>query len=109
MAVHLRKYSNRFDTCPGRLDPAALKVSMDMSHLQGKGTPAEELPIGHFPLSHPGFWKIEPALIQVEPVRDDELDGYHVWLEAHSSDMESQSPQPVEQETAAKKWWQIWK
>jgi hypothetical protein len=90
MAVHMRKYSNRFDACPAHLDPASFDNSMDMGSWLEKGTRAEELPIGHFPLAHEGFWAMAPQLIQVEPVTDDELDGYRVWLEAHSS--ETQSP-----------------
>jgi hypothetical protein len=48
-----------------------------------------------------------PELIQVEPVTDDELDGYRTWLETNSSDVESKSSQPAERETAPKKWWQF--
>jgi hypothetical protein len=109
VAVHLRKYSNRFDAPPSRLDPSSLSLGLDIQSWQDASTPAAELPIGHFPLAHSGFWAMAPALIQVELVAEDELDGYRMWLETNSSAVRDTSPLPAEQATVRKKWWEFWK
>jgi hypothetical protein len=109
LAVHLRKYSNQFDAPPSRLDPSSLNLGLNFEAWQAKGAPASELPMGHFPLAHDGFWKMQPSLIQVEPIADDELAGYHTWLQNYSSSVETASPPPTDQRTTEKKWWQFWK
>jgi hypothetical protein len=53
VAVHLRKYSNRFDAPPSCLEPSLLSLGLDIQSYQD--APAAELPIGHFPLAHEGF------------------------------------------------------
>lgn len=109
VAVHLRKYSNRFDAPPSRLDPSSLSLHLDIQTWQDTSSPAAELPISHFPLAHEGFWAMAPALIQVEPVAEDELDGYRMWLETNSSAVQDKSPQTAEEATVRKKWWEFWK
>jgi hypothetical protein len=73
-AVHLRSYANKFREQPKEVDPASLTLG-------GLNDPAG-FGIGHFPLAKEGFWKDSPVLIKVEPVREDELEGYKLYLEA---------------------------
>jgi len=108
MAVSLRKYSNKFDEAPSRVNPDSLTIGMDMDAFLGGNDGA--LGIGHFPLARIGFWEMKPVLIQVEPVADEELEGYRMWLTGSSPVDVAERPQPVEQEAAPKKkWWQFWK
>jgi hypothetical protein len=72
--VHLRSYANKFREQPKEVDPASLTLG-------GLNDPAG-FGIGHFPLAKEGFWKDSPVLIKVEPVREDELEGYKLYLEA---------------------------
>ncbi len=83
VAVHLRKYANRFEAPPDRLDPASLDLGIDLHALQNAHE--DDLPfdlaIGHFPLAYEGFWEIQPVLIQQDSVSDEELEGYRIWLQ----------------------------
>jgi len=87
LAVHLRKYTNHFDQCPTRLDPASLSIGMDMAALRASGVaPSDaELGFGHLPLAHAGFWEMQPRFMQSAPVTEDELDGYRLWLGADAA------------------------
>jgi hypothetical protein len=38
--------------------------------------------IGHYPLAKEGFFADKPTLIKVMPVKEEELDGYKLYLEA---------------------------
>ena len=38
--------------------------------------------IGHFPIAREGFFDDNPVLIKVVPVKDEELEGYKLYLEA---------------------------
>ena len=80
IAVHLRQYSNQFDTLPDELDPATLDWSLDLEKF--KSDDQKAIGIGHFPVSLDGFWDDDPMLVQVAEVEDDELDGYRTWLES---------------------------
>lgn len=73
-AVHLRRYANKFPEQPKDVDPANLTLG-------GLNNPAG-FGIGHFPLAKAGFLKDNPVLIKVVPVREEELEGYKVYLEA---------------------------
>jgi hypothetical protein len=84
VAVHLRKYHNRFEACPAHLEPASLDIHLDLNAWREGGEVVAELPIGHFPLAHEGFWKMEPVLVQVEPVAEEEVDGYRLWAEGNN-------------------------
>jgi len=72
--VHLRSYANRFPEQPKDVDPAKLTLG-------GLNNPAG-FGIGHFPLAKEGFFKDNPVLIKVVPVREDELEGYKLYLRA---------------------------
>jgi hypothetical protein len=109
VAVHLRKYGNRFDECPSHLDPASLSIGMDFKAWLAKGSPVSELAIGHFPLAHAGFWDMKPVLLRVDPVGEEELDGYRVWLTGTSPPSGGESTRPVGRAAVSKKWWQFWK
>jgi len=73
-AVHLRSYANKFPEEPKDLDPAVLTMG-------GLNDPAG-FGIGHFPLAREGFFNQKRVLIKVLPVKEDELDGYKLYLEA---------------------------
>jgi hypothetical protein len=73
-AVHLRCYANRFPEQPKDVDPAALTLG-------GLNDPAG-FGIGHFPLAKEAFFEDNAVLIKVVPVREEELEGYKLYLEA---------------------------
>jgi len=77
-AVHLRSYANKFREQPKDVDPASLSVG-------GLYDPAG-FGIGHFPLAKEGFFKDKPVLIKVVPVKEEELEGYKMYLEAMNGD-----------------------
>jgi hypothetical protein len=64
-AVHLRFYNEKFASIPTTIDTTKLTFF-----------------IGHAPLAVEGFLKESPTLISVEPVQEEELDGYRLYLEA---------------------------
>jgi hypothetical protein len=73
-AVHLRSYANKFSEQPNDIDPAKLTLG-GINDPGGFG-------IGHFPLAKEGFFKDNPVLIKVVPVKEEELEGYKLYLEA---------------------------
>ncbi len=73
-AVHLRSYKNKFPEVPRDLDTSTL--------LLGGIDDPDGFGIGHFPLAKEGFWNGNPVFLKQEPVRDDELEGYRMYLEA---------------------------
>ena len=75
LAVHLRCYADRFEEVPAHVR------SSDLS-LGGVGSP-EGLGIGHFPLAREAFEREERHLVGREPVADEELDGYRLWMGGH--------------------------
>lgn len=46
--------------------------------------------MGHLPLDPDGFLAWKPVLISVQPVDEEELDGYRIWREEGSFRLESQ-------------------
>jgi hypothetical protein len=72
LGVHLRRYRGGFGKLPERVDAAQLDSAI--------GDDLDEMGIGHLPLAHEGFWELQPQLVQIEPVLDDELEGYRIWL-----------------------------
>ena len=73
-AVHLRSYANKFPEQPKDVDPAVLTLG-------GLNDPAG-FGIGHFPVAREGFINEKRVLIKVLPVKEDELEGYKLYLEA---------------------------
>ncbi len=73
-AVHLCSYKNKFQELPRDLDSSILSLG-GISDPDGFG-------IGHFPLAKEGFWNGNPVFLKQESVRDEELDGYRLYLEA---------------------------
>ena len=63
-AVHLRTYEEKFAAVPLHINSDSLKIL-----------------IGHAPISKEGFLAGHPKLINVEKVREDELEGYKLYLE----------------------------
>jgi hypothetical protein len=64
-AAHIRMYSDTFKTKPADVNSKDLNVF-----------------IGHAPLDRKGFLIDKPELLKVEPVKDEELEGYKMYLEA---------------------------
>jgi hypothetical protein len=73
-AVHLRSYANKFPEQPKDVDPAKLTLG-------GLNDPAG-FGIGHFPMAKEGFFKDNPVLVKVIPVKEEELEGYKLYLDA---------------------------
>jgi hypothetical protein len=65
IAVHLRAYSNKLYVKPADINTDSLKIL-----------------IGHAPLDRQGFLIDNPELIKVEKVKDSELEGYRLYLDA---------------------------
>lgn len=64
-AVHLRTYSDIFKIRPTGINSEKLKIL-----------------IGHAPLDINGFLLHNPELLKVEDVKESELEGYKIYLEA---------------------------
>ncbi len=64
-AVHLRTYSDTFKTKPSNINSENLNIL-----------------IGHFPVDVNGFLLDKPELLKVEDVKESELEGYKMYLEA---------------------------
>ena len=64
-ALHSRTYSNKFTNRPREINSAMLDIL-----------------IGHAPLDKHGFLLNNPELLKVEEVKDFELEGYKMYLEA---------------------------
>lgn len=67
-------YANKFSDKPTELDLEKLTLG-GLKDSAGFG-------IGHVPLSLQGFEKENRVLIKVLPVKDEELEGYKLYLEA---------------------------
>jgi hypothetical protein len=66
-AVHIRIYQDQFKEKPAHLSSDSLKVM-----------------IGHAPLDKNGFWTDHPELLNVEAVKESELEGYKLYLDEMS-------------------------
>lgn len=75
--VHVRVYSNRFDTIPETLDENELYMA-GVDHGSD-----EQLGLGHLPLSRTSFVAWQARFIKVVDVTESELEGYRVWLDAN--------------------------
>ena len=74
--VHVRVYSNHFDSRPAELDESSLYITgIDRD-------PNEQLGMGHLPLSKDSFGAWQPRYITTVPVDAAELEGYEMWKEA---------------------------
>jgi hypothetical protein len=69
--VHIRMYAERFAELPSKLSSSDLSL--------GSLNASGGLGIGHVPLSRAGFLHDGRTLLAVEPVRDEELEGYRIW------------------------------
>jgi hypothetical protein len=74
--VHVRSYSNLFGHRPRDVDESKLYMA-GIDH-----KPSEALGMGHLPLAKESFRQWDAQLIKVVPVRDSELEGYRMWLDA---------------------------
>ena len=66
-AVHVRTYSDTFKTKPNNINSEDLEIM-----------------IGHAPIDKKGFLIDKPELLKVERVKEAELEGYKLYLEAMS-------------------------
>jgi hypothetical protein len=73
-AVHIRTYANKLPEKPKDIDPAKLTLG-------GLNDPAG-FGIGHFPWAKEGFLNESPVLIKIVPIKEEELEGYKLYLEA---------------------------
>lgn len=77
--VHVRIYSNRFDSPPKVVDVETLYMS-------GMSKPGEERTdrpgMGHLPISRGSFDAWGAVFIQQAGVAEDEFEGYKMWLDA---------------------------
>jgi len=76
VGFHVRLYSNQFAQRPRQIDESRLY----MAGMNRK--PGERLGMGHTPVSKKAFLNGNATLIQKSTVRDEELEGYKMWLEA---------------------------
>ena len=74
--VHVRLYSNQFSTPPNKVDESTLF----MAGVDRK--PNETLGMGHAPLSKKSFEGWKATFFQQSAVKEEELEGYKMWLEA---------------------------
>ena len=75
--VHVRLYSNQFPAPPEKVDESTLY----MAGVDRK--PNETLGMGHAPLSRRTFEGWRAAFFQQSTVKEEELEGYKMWLEAN--------------------------
>jgi hypothetical protein len=74
--VHVRLYSNQFPKPPAKVDESTLyMVGVDRK-------PNETLGMGHAPISKRSFAGWKAVFFQQSTVKDDELEGYKMWLDA---------------------------
>jgi hypothetical protein len=74
--VHVRLYSNQFSTPPSKVDESTLFMA-GVDH-----KPNETLGMGHAPLSKKSFEGWKAMFFQQSAVKEEELEGYKMWLEA---------------------------
>jgi hypothetical protein len=74
--VHIRLYSNVFKSLPKSIDESSLYMA-GIDH-----KPNEVLAMEHAPISKQSFSAWRAIFIQQSSVSPDELEGYHMWLEA---------------------------
>jgi hypothetical protein len=72
-AVHIRLYAERFLSRPVAVEQG--KLTLGSVHLKAFG-------IGHLPLARPEFESWEPEVFAHEPIEEDELEGYALWVDA---------------------------
>jgi hypothetical protein len=74
--VHVRLYSNPFAEPPKKIEESTLYLAgMDRK-------PGESLGMGHAPISKKSFEGWKAVFVQQSAVKEEELEGYKMWLEA---------------------------
>lgn len=74
--VHLRLYSNVFSSPPQKIDANTLYIADQPLK------PGETRGMGHVPVSRQGFESWHAVFFQQSTVKEEELEGYKIWLEA---------------------------
>jgi hypothetical protein len=74
--MHVRTYSNVFEQRPRDVDESTLYMA-GIDH-----KPSEAMGMGHLAIAKASFRNWRAELIKVVPVREDELEGYKMWLDA---------------------------
>ena len=97
--VHLKMYSNVFESIPVTLDETALFIAPPSDNQQALGA-------GHIPVSYASFETWRAVFIVQSKVSETELEGYHIWLDAQGgyfgSDLSQQKSHPKEQNDTTK-------
>jgi hypothetical protein len=74
--VHVRLYSNHFSEPPVKIDESTL-------YMAGmKRKPGESMGMGHAPISKKSFAGWHALFVQQSTVKEEELEGYKMWLDA---------------------------
>lgn len=71
--IHIRVYKEKFTTRPKEVDTKKLSL--------GSPNDPDGFGVGHIPLELNAFKEWEPELIKNEPVTDEELEGYRMYME----------------------------
>ena len=73
--VHVRIYSNQFTNAPTEVNEGSLYMAAE------NGETNENFGVGHSPISKKSFrgWKV--VFFQQSKVKDEELEGYKMWLD----------------------------
>ena len=74
--IHVRTYSNLFSERPRDVDESKLYMA-GIDH-----KPTEAMGMGHVPIARESFKGWQAELIKVVAVREEELEGYRMWLDA---------------------------
>ena len=71
--VHIRLYAGGHAQRPQQVEPAMLTLS---------GADEKHRSMGHLPFTRRSFLAMGPRLLTVQPVQEEELEGYRLWAEA---------------------------
>lgn len=78
--VGVRTYTEKFPERPSSVDPVSLSLG-SINDPDGFG-------MGHLPITPRAFFAWKPILISVQPVVEEELEGYRIWKEADAGPLE---------------------
>jgi hypothetical protein len=76
--VHVRLYKQRFSSVPSRLEASELTLGA----FAVDETNSDPFTIGHLPITRISFGLSSPVRVARQPVLEDELEGYRIWLDS---------------------------
>lgn len=74
--VHISIYSNQYLDFPKDIDEDTLTFGQFDAN-------DETVSVGHLPISYQTFQSYTPLFVQTSTVKEQELDGYNIWLDAN--------------------------